>query len=107
MAWDQAEEERKRREAARLCCNTPQQTGPVDTAAGFFFFFFLGQSLWGNSQFPWQPGWPHPLSENHSGHCACPPQHLETRVLCNFPELCCPSEFEDNMGPSYKHPGVG
>ena len=106
MAWDQAEEERKRREAARLCCNTPLQTGPVDTAAGFFFFF-LGQSLWGNSQFPWQPGWPHPLSENHSGHCACPPQHLETRVLCNFPELCCPSEFEDNMGPSYKHPGVG
>ena len=56
---------------------------------------------------PAGPSWPHPLSENHSGHCTCPPQHLETRVLCNFPELCCPSEFEDNMGPSYKHPGVG
>lgn len=81
------EEDRKALEAARLCCNTPQQTttGPVDTAAGFFF---LGQRLWGTvSSTVLMAAWlaPPTLSENHSGHCTCPPWHLETRVLAISP----------------------
>lgn len=106
MALGPGGRKRETREAARLCCNTPAANNNRPCRYSCRLFFFLGQSLWGT------------VSSDGSRAGPTPPETTPVTALAllstwkhvcalQFLSFAALQNSKDNMGPSYKHPGVG